>query len=261
MTRPIRIGIQLHPQHADYSDIRRAVLEAEELGLDAVFNWDHFYPLYGEPDGKHFEAWTMLASWGEITERIEFGPLVTCNSYRNPQLLADMARTVDHISNGRLILGMGSGWFERDYTEYGYEFGTAPGRLRNLDRDLPLLRDRLTKLNPAPVRDIPILLGGGGEKVTLRITAEHADIWHGFGDPATLVHKNQVLDDWCAKVGRDPSEIERSASFKDVEGQTVANAEAMADAGIDLFMLVADGPDYDMSQVAALTKWRDERNG
>lgn len=260
MTRPIRIGIQLHPQHAEYSDIRRAVLEAEDLGIDAVFNWDHFYPLYGDPDGKHFEAWTMLASWGEITERIEFGPLVTCNSYRNPQLLADMARTVDHISDGRLILGLGSGWFERDYTEFGYEFGTAPDRLRNLDRDLPLLRDRLTKLNPAPVRDIPILLGGGGEKVTLRITAEHANIWHGFGSPETLTHKNQVLDDWCAKVGRDPSEIERSASFKDVAGQTVESAEAMADAGINLFMMVADGPDYDMSQAAALTRWRDERN-
>lgn len=260
MTRPIRIGIQLHPQHADYADIRRAVLQAEELGIDVAFNWDHFYPLYGDADGKHFECWTMLASWAEITERIEIGPLVTCNSYRNPQLLADMARTVDHISDGRLILGMGSGWFERDYTEYGYAFGTAPDRLRKLDHDLPILRDRLSKLNPAPVRSIPILVGGGGEKVTLRITAEHADIWHGFGDPAQITHKNAVLDSWCVKIGRDPTEIERSASFKDIESQTVESAEALADAGINLFMLVANGPDYDMSQAADLIRWRDERN-
>ncbi|MCP4965189.1 MAG: LLM class F420-dependent oxidoreductase [bacterium] len=256
------MAVQLHPQHADYSDLRKAVTEAEELGIDVVYNWDHFYPLYGDPDGKHFECWTMLGAWAEQTTSVEIGALVTCNSYRNPQLLADMARTVDHMSGGRLILGIGSGWFQRDYDEFGYEFGTAPSRLRDLDANMPLIAERLNKGNPAPLRKIPVLIGGGGEKVTLRITAEHADIWHFFGTPEQMGRKAGILDGWCAKVGRDPAEIERSTQveYDEIEGDPIEFAEQYYALGFTQFVFGLNGPDYDMTPVKAWLEWRDSKN-
>ena len=133
-----------------------------------------------------------------------------------------MARTADHISGGRLYLGVGSGWFERDYDEYGYEFGTAIGRLRQLEADLPRMKERLAKLNPPPMGDLPLLIGGSGEKVTLRLVAEYADAWNTFGPPDSFAAKNAVLDEWCARTGRDPGEIERTVAINPTTSTTSA---------------------------------------
>jgi probable F420-dependent oxidoreductase len=200
----------------------------------------------------------MLGSWAEVTERVEIGALVTCNSYRNPELLADMARTVDHASDGRLILGIGAGWFAKDYEEYGYEFGTPGTRLADLKESLPRIEKRLAKLNPPPTPKFPLMIGGGGEKKTLRYTAEHADIWHGFGGPDVIRHKNQVLDRHCADLGRDPGAIERSVG---TNPNKVELGDALVDAGASLITLGFDGNSrFDFGPVKEWLAWRDERN-
>ena len=253
----VRIGYRSLPQHGDWREMRAAWLEGERLGVETLWTWDHFFPLRGDPDGKHFECWTVLSALAEATERAEIGALVTCNSYRNPNLLADMARTVDHISDGRLILGIGSGWFERDYDAYGYEFGTAPSRLRDLKRDLPIIEERWRVLNPPPMRRIPICIGGRGEKVTLRLVAEHADIWHSFGDVAEMGRLSGVLEDWCTKLGRDPTEIERCTSIGE---KTIEDIEGYIDVGFTHFVVSADGPEYNLDFLRQVLAWRDGRS-
>ncbi|MGZ4516719.1 MAG: LLM class F420-dependent oxidoreductase [Mycobacteriaceae bacterium] len=256
-THPVRIGVQLQPQQApDYGLIRDAVLRSEDAGVDVVFNWDHFYPLYGDPDGAHFECWTMLAAWAEQTERVEIGALVTGGGYRNPDLLADMARTVDHISGGRLILGIGGGWFEKDYDNYGYEFGTPGTRLRALGNNLERIEARFAVLNPPPTRDIPVLIGGGGERKTLRLVARHANVWHSFSDLETLRHKSQVLAAHCEEIGLDPATIARSVSFP-TDG--AAAAEQFVAERASLFTVGVGGPDYDLATVREAVRWRDSR--
>ncbi|MCI0543969.1 MAG: LLM class F420-dependent oxidoreductase [Actinobacteria bacterium] len=262
--RPVRIAAQLHPQHGTYEAMRTAVLRAEEMGFDIVYNWDHFFPLYGDRDGLHYECWTVLAAWAELTTTVEIGALVTCNSYRNPELLADMARTVDHVSGGRLILGIGSGWFRRDYLEYGYEFGTAGSRLDDLGAALPRIESRLARLNPPPLRDIPILVAGGGSRKTTRLVARHADSWHaGFPDhPDELDDAVTALLGWCEKEGRDPGDIEWGLGVEpdDLARFLREDASALHDKGFTQFTLGFQGPDWDVSRGADWLAWRDEVN-
>jgi probable F420-dependent oxidoreductase len=254
----IRVGVQVQPQHASFEAMRRAWQEADALGVDTIFTWDHFFPLYGDADGAHFEGITSLTALAASTERAQVGALVICNSYRNPELLADAHRTIDHVSGGRAILGIGAGWFKRDYDDYGYEFGEARDRLADLRQAMPRIKDRLGKLNPPPLGKLPILIGGSGPKVTLKLTARYADMWHSFGDAEDYQRKNEILLEHCADEGRDPSEIERTWGVNDTE-----HADAVTAAGVQhvIIGIGGDGEGYDLSPLRELVKWRDERNG
>lgn len=252
----VKVGVQIRPQHASIAELRAAWKRADAMGADSIWTWDHFFPLSGEADGKHFEGLSLLAAMAESTEHATIGPLVICNSYRNPNLTADIARTIDHISGGRFILGVGSGWAERDYDEYGYDFKDAPARLRDLAAALPVMVERLGKLNPGPVNGkIPILIGGGGEKVTLRLVAQYADMWNGFGDPEAAGRKSQILDEWCAKIGRNPAEIERSVLFSDPTA--VSQADAYVENGITHLIFAVGAPEFNFEPIEQLLAWRD----
>ncbi|NUP52281.1 MAG: LLM class F420-dependent oxidoreductase [Catenulispora sp.] len=242
-----KVGVQIRPQHTDITALRQAWERADALGVDAIFTWDHFYPLSGDPEGTHFEGSALLAAMAVTTAQARFGMLVYCNSYRNPELLADMSRTVNQLSGGRHILGIGAGWFQRDYDEYGYEFGTAPDRLRALRDALPRIKERLGKLKPADP-DLPILIGGGGEKVTLRLVAQYADMWNTFGPVDNFAHKNRVLNEWCAKIGRDPKAVERTVMINDSE---IDDYQSYLDAGADHIILGSDYP-FEMDNVKRL---------
>src|SRR5262245_8273266 len=245
-----RVGVQLHPQMTTVDELRDAWRQADALGVDSIWVWDHFFPLYGDPDAAHFEAYSLLAAMAVDTSNADIGALVTCNSYRNPNLLADIARTIDHLSDGRFVLGVGSGWFERDYDEYAFEFGTAGSRLRELEAALPVIMDRLGRLEPPPRGRLPILIGGAGEKVTLRLVAEHADAWNTFGPPANFAHKNRVLDEWCERLGRSPRQIERTVAINPSE---IDDWAAYLDAGAE-HLIVMLGDPFDLSSVRSLLK-------
>ena len=254
---PIRIGVTVPSQHTSYHAMRETWREAEAIGADTLYTWDHFFPLTGDPDGTHFEGWSLIAAMAEVTDRVQIGALVTGIGYRNPNLLADMARTIDHIADGRLILGLGAGWFERDYDEYGYDFKTARERLRDLADALPVIEDRLAKLNPGPVNGhIPVLIGGNGEKITLRLVARHADIWNAIADPAAFARLNGILDDWCARVGRDPAEIERSVLI--TEPDEIDQVDAYLKAGATHFIVGANGPGSGLDDLRRLAAWREQ---
>lgn len=272
MTRPIRIAVALPPGNApDYPTWRAAVLHAEALGADIVFGWDHFHrpemaelnqgvPVLADaqPDVTNFEGWTALASWGEITHRAQIGLLVTGMGYRNPDLLADMARTVDHISGGRLILGLGAGWYEKDYTTYGYDFGSWKSRFDLFEEGLARIKSRFGELIPPPVQDIPILIGGTGPKRTLPLVVRYADIWHTFLGVEEFTTATAQLDEMAAAAGRDGREIERSVHWFGAD-----SAEAYLSAGASIFVHeIAPDPvtGYDFATVQEMLSWRDRHN-
>src|ERR1700694_4756130 len=178
-----KVGVTIHPQQCTIRELRDAWLRADELGVDSIWFWDHFYPLYGNPEGNQFESWSLLAAAAIDTRAPQIGPMVTSVGYRNPDLIAYMAGAIDQLSGGRFVLGIGAGWFERDYSEYGYEFGEARDRVRLLKEVLPVLQRRIDRLKPGPAGKMPILIGGGGEQVTLRLVAEHAQMWNALGSP------------------------------------------------------------------------------
>jgi F420-dependent oxidoreductase-like protein len=203
----------------------------DRLGFDSVWTWDHFVPLDGDVKGPMFEAWELLAAWGAITTRVRIGTLVTGNTYRHPPVLAKMVATLDHITNGRAILGLGAAWHEGEHTMYGLRFPSTSGRLARMDEAARVLRLLLDEpiasfsgkhyvlkdaiAEPKPVQErLPLLIGGGGERKTLRTVAKYADYWHGHGTPEVIAHKLEVLASHCAEVGRDVREIKPLTSVR-----------------------------------------------
>ena len=249
--RPVRIGVQIPQYGADWPALLAAAQEVERLGADALFTWDHFFGP-GDSEAPSFESWTTLTAWAAHTSRIGLGPLVNCIGYRNPDLVADIARTVDHVAGGRTILGLGSGFKKRDYLEYGYPFESIASRVDDLEDGVRRIRRRLALLNPPPVRPIPLLIAGSGERRTLRLVAEHADIWHTFADGQDFIRKAQALDEHCARIGRDPTEIERSVL---VNGDPSAIAPVLRELGVTFFIVLVK--DLDLTPVHDWVAWRD----
>ena len=241
---PLRLGICLWNQGLDWSDVLETARLADDLGYDHLWIWDHLLSIYGEPGQPTFEAWSILAALAACTKRLQLGPLVTANTFRSPALLAKIVTTVDHISGGRVILGIGGGWFSEEHRTHAIDFGSGFGeRLDRLDEAVGVIRalfagEEVTsdgpyypvqglRHAPLPVRgSIPILVGGRGKRKTLRTAARYADIWNAYGTPAELLEHDDVLRAHCADVGRDGNEIERSVQAKVVVRDSRAEAEA-----------------------------------
>jgi alkanesulfonate monooxygenase SsuD/methylene tetrahydromethanopterin reductase-like flavin-dependent oxidoreductase (luciferase family) len=229
---PIRIGAQIWPQGGSWDQIRDAAVAADRAGLDFISTWDHLYAIFGDPHQPSFEGWTTLAVWAGITDRAALGLVVGANTFRDPGVVAKTAVTIDHASHGRCWLGLGSAWFEREHRAFGIEFGSGVGeRLDWLDESAGALRRLLAggsvtspedgryRLREAVVRPfpyrgrgkLPIMIGGAGEKRTLRTVARHADIWNSWGSVEMLRRKLDVLAAHCADADRDIAEIEFSS--------------------------------------------------
>lgn len=226
---PVRVGALLWPQATTWAELRDAALRADAAGLDSLWTWDHLRAIVGDPDQDIFEGWTLLAAWASITKRTTLGLMVGANTFRNPGVTAKAAVTLDHVSGGRAWLGLGGAWFEHEHEAHGIEFGSGHGeRLDWLEEAVAataaLLRGetvtspaggryafRELRHRPLPVRGpgrLPIMIGGSGEKKTLRTVARHADGWNTAGTVAEMAHKVEVLAGHCEAVGRDPLDIE-----------------------------------------------------
>lgn len=227
MPNQIKVGVLAFPQYTDWPSFLRIGRRVDELGYNSLWTWDHLYPIQGDWRGPIFEGYMTLAGWASVTKRVTLGLMVGANPFRNPALVAKMVTQLDHMTDGRAVLGIGGAWFEREHRAYGIEFGRSPGeRLGWLDEAVPLMRTMLrgeegtargpryqargVRNDPPPIQvRVPILIGGSGERKTLRIVAQHADMWEVGGDPTFARHKDEVLRRWCDEVGRDQSEIER----------------------------------------------------
>jgi F420-dependent oxidoreductase-like protein len=223
----LKVGVLAWNQYTTWEQMRDAAVRAEALGYDDIWTWDHLYPIVGSPEGPMLEAWLTLAGWAGVTQSARLGLMVGANTFRNPALVAKMATTLDHVSGGRAILGIGAAWFETEHRAFGLEFGGSPGeRLRWLEEAVRIMRGMLhgerpsgdryyaadqVRNDPPPVQErLPILVGGGGERRTLRIVARYADACNFGGGFENVKRKDEVLRRHCDEVGRDESEIERT---------------------------------------------------
>jgi len=244
-----RLGILLWSQATTWDDFERSAVRIDELGYEHLWTWDHLYAIFGDPYQPIFEGYTSLAAWAKVTRRARLGLLVGANTFRNPGLTAKAAVTLDHISGGRAILGIGGAWFDKEHTEFGIEFGASPGtRLRWMDEAAGAMRALLDgeavtsppdgtyrlenlRLLPPPVQaHLPIMIGGSGERKTLRSVAQYADMWNAMGSVDKLRHKVEVLRDHCEAVGRDFDEIELTCACKPIIRDTESEARRVWEA-------------------------------
>jgi alkanesulfonate monooxygenase SsuD/methylene tetrahydromethanopterin reductase-like flavin-dependent oxidoreductase (luciferase family) len=243
----IGLGIQLWAQNTDWASYLAAARLVDELGYDHLWTWDHLLSAVGDPGRPVFEGYTTLAAWAAVTSRTRLGLLVGANTFRNPAIVAKMIATIDHISGGRAILGLGGGWHEREHAAFGIEFGRGFGdRLDWLEEALAVVRplmageevthagpryavERLSLLPPPVQSRVPIMVGGVGEKKTLRSVARHADIWNAQLELDEAPHKMAVLRAHCEAEGRDPAEIEMTYNCKIVIRDRAADARAVLD--------------------------------
>jgi len=246
-TAQLKLGILAWPQYTDWESLERVGARVDELGYDSLWTWDHLYPIVGDPNGPIFEGWLTLAAWAHVTKRATLGLMVGANTFRNPALTAKMATTLDHISRGRAVLGIGGAWFETEHVAYGLDFGSGFGqRLDRLDEAVRIMRGMLrgdepsgeriyaarsVRNDPPPVQaSLPILVGGAGERKTLRTVARYADAWNVGGDLDRVRHKDEVLRRHCEEIGRDHRQIERTLQGGGwIVRDSVEEAQAVAD--------------------------------